>query len=145
MGRIEDVAELLGGRKVLRASPGSALELHDLVRAGLPYASMEAVSRAAGLTSLQEVSEVLGIPERTLQRRGQEGRLSPAESERAVRLARVAQRAEEVLEDRERAHRWLRTPNRALTGKRPLDVLDTDVGARLVEDVLGRLEHTVYG
>jgi putative toxin-antitoxin system antitoxin component (TIGR02293 family) len=49
-----------------------------------------------------------------------------------------------MIGEEEKAGEWLRTPNRALGGERPLDLLDTDVGAREVEDVLGRIAYGVY-
>jgi len=57
---------------------------------------------------------------------------------------RIAAQAAEVLGSEEKASRWLHSPNRALGGSRPLDVVDTDLGAREVEAVLGRIEHGVY-
>jgi putative toxin-antitoxin system antitoxin component (TIGR02293 family) len=53
-------------------------------------------------------------------------------------------RAEEVLGSRERAGAWLRGPVRALGEARPLELLDTDLGAQQVEQVLGRIEHGVH-
>jgi putative toxin-antitoxin system antitoxin component (TIGR02293 family) len=91
-----------------------------------------------------EVSSALDLPPRTLARRKQEHRLRPAESDRLFRLARVAARAAEVLGSDSKASRWLHTPNRALGSEPPLALLDTDLGARQVEDVLGRIEHGVY-
>jgi putative toxin-antitoxin system antitoxin component (TIGR02293 family) len=49
-----------------------------------------------------------------------------------------------MIGDEERAVQWLLTSNRALGGERPLDRLDTDVGAREVEDVAGRIAYGVY-
>ena len=72
-------------------------------------------------------------------RLSQRSRLTAAESDRTVRLARVYANAVEMIGDDEKAVEWLRTPNRALGGERPLDQLDTDVGAREVEDILGRI------
>lgn len=71
-------------------------------------------------------------------------RLSPAESERLARVVRIIARAEEALGDREKARRWLRKANRALAGRRPLHLLDSDAGARMVERVPGRIEHGIY-
>jgi putative toxin-antitoxin system antitoxin component (TIGR02293 family) len=142
---VNAIARLLGGRKVLGREPRSDADLVDAIRKGLPYESLETVSRRVGLTTLEEKSEVLGVPVRTLQRRADEGHLKPLESELTIRLARLAQRAEEVLEDTERAYRFLREPNEALGGKRPLDLVQTDIGTRMVEDVLNRIEFTVYG
>ena len=57
--------------------------------------------------------------------------------------SRVAAQATETLGD-DSGKRWLHTPNQALGGQRPLDLLDTDLGSRQVEEVLGRIEHGVY-
>jgi putative toxin-antitoxin system antitoxin component (TIGR02293 family) len=81
----------------------------------------------------------------TLTRRlSEELLLTPAESDRAVRMARVYANAVEMIGDEEKAIEWLSTPNRALGGEMPLDQLDTDTGARVVEDLLGRIAHGVY-
>jgi putative toxin-antitoxin system antitoxin component (TIGR02293 family) len=145
MSDVRAVSRLLGGRKVLGRELGTNAELVEAISTGLPYAALDAVAEHVGLDSLGERSRVLGIPERTLQRRADKGRMEPLESELTVRLARLAQLAEEVLEDMDKAYLWLREPNGALGGKRPLELVRTDIGTRMVEDVLMRIEHTVYG
>ena len=57
---------------------------------------------------------------------------------------RAIARAEVALDDREKAGRWMREPNRALGGTRPLDLLRSSAGARAVETVLGRIEHGTF-
>jgi len=49
-----------------------------------------------------------------------------------------------MIGDQEKAIAWLGTPNRALGGERPLELLDTDLGTRMVEDILGRIAYGVY-
>jgi putative toxin-antitoxin system antitoxin component (TIGR02293 family) len=116
-----------------------------LVRKGLPANSITALAERLDLGN-GAVSHKLGIPQRTLTRRlSRRSRLTAAESDRTVRLARVYANAVEMIGEEEKAVEWLRTPNRALGGERPLDLLDTDVGAREVEDVLGRIAYGVYG
>ena len=44
-----------------------------------------------------------------------------------------------------KAQRWMKAPNRALDGMRPLDELDTEIAAREVEDVLGRIRYGIFG
>jgi putative toxin-antitoxin system antitoxin component (TIGR02293 family) len=61
-----------------------------------------------------------------------------------VRFARIATFASDVLGDDAKASRWLQRPNRALSGRQPLSLLDTDLGAREVEAILGRIEHGVF-
>ena len=140
----ETIAEVLGGRKVLRKVVKKPDDLAQLVRKGLPATSVTVLAEKLDLANTV-LSQKLGIPLRTLTRRLSQGsRLTAAESDRTVRLARVYAGAVEMLGDEGKAAVWLQTPNRALGGERPLDQLDTDVGARTVEDILGRIAYGVY-
>ena len=138
------IAEMLGGRKVLRKAVKEPDDLAQLIRQGLPAGSITALARKLHLAN-SVLSRKLGIPQRTLSRRLSQGSLlTSAESDRTVRMARVYANAVDTIGDEEKAIEWLRTPNRALGGERPLDQLDTDTGARMVEDILGRIAYGVY-
>lgn len=140
----ETIAEVLGGRKVLHKAIKKPEDLARLVREGLPATSLSILAKKLDLGSTT-LSRKLGIPRRTLTRRlSKRSRLTAAESDRTVRLARVFAGAVEMIGDQDKAAEWLQTPNRALGGERPLDQLDTDVGARTVEDILGRIAYGVY-
>ena len=140
----ETIAEILGGPKVLGRSIKSPGDLAHLVRIGLPAASVTALAEKLHLVN-GALSRKLGIPQRTLSRRlSQASSLTPAESDRTVRMARVYAHAVEMLGDQGKTIEWLSTPNRALGGERPIDQLDTDTGARMVEDILGRIAYGVY-
>jgi putative toxin-antitoxin system antitoxin component (TIGR02293 family) len=140
----ETIAEVLGGRKLLHKIIKKPDDLAQLVREGLPATSLSFLAQKLDLGSTT-LSRKLGIPPRTLTRRLSKGsRLTAAESDRTVRLARVFADAVEMIGDENKAAEWLQTPNRALGGERPLDQLDTDVGARTVEDILGRIAYGVY-
>ena len=138
------ISEALGGRKVLGMAVKNPGDLARLVRKGLPANSVTALAQRLHLSNTA-LSRTLGIPQRTLTRRMSTGALLTAtESDRAVRMARVYANAVELLGDARIATQWLGTPNRALGGEVPLDLLDTDTGARMVEDVLGRIAYGVY-
>lgn len=138
------IAEVLGGRRVLGKTVKEPDDLAELVRKGLPTSSVTVLAERLDISNTV-LSQKLGIPQRTLTRRlSQRSRLTAAESDRTVRLARVFANAVELIGDEEKAVAWLQTPNRALGGERPLDQLDTDVGAREVEDLLGRIAYGVY-
>jgi len=140
----EAIAEILGGRKVLGKAIKKPDDLARLVRKGLPANSITALAEKLHLGN-GVLSRKLGIPQRTLTRRlSQRSLLTSAESDRTVRIARVYANAVEMIGDQEKAIEWLRTPNRALGGERPLDQIDTDMGARMVEDILGRIAYGVY-
>jgi len=117
------VEGILGGSGVLKRKPRSDLDWVALIRAGLPAATVDAVSQAVHL-SQAELGSTLGIPERTLARRKKEGVLNTEESAKLLRLARTLRRASEVFEDVAAALDWLKSPNRALGGVTPLSLLD---------------------
>ena len=136
------IVSVLGGRKTLKRNIANLHELNDRVQAGLPYAAFQALIVALGLTRV-EVAAALGLPERTLARRRSEKKLSAAESDKVLRLARIAAHAAEVLGGEARAGHWLRGSIVALGSRRPLDLLATDIGAHEVDTILGRIEHGV--
>jgi putative toxin-antitoxin system antitoxin component (TIGR02293 family) len=125
----------------------SGQETFGLVRkleTGLPFSAFERLRRTLGVTA-GEFASVIGIPERTLARRRNLGRLTPGESDRLVRVSRVFARTIDLYDgDATRARGWLTSALIALEGRRPFDLLATEVGARDVETILGRLEHGVF-
>jgi putative toxin-antitoxin system antitoxin component (TIGR02293 family) len=87
----------------------------------------------------------LVVPKRTLARRKARGEaLTIEETDKALRLARVAMTARRVFGDDVKAHRWLRQPKRSLDNQTPLAFLASENGARLVEDMLHRIEHGIF-
>lgn len=140
---VAGIAERLGGEGVLRKPVRSDLDLADLIHDGFPVASVDAVLES-GLLQPDELYELV-VPRRTLaHRKDRQGTLSPDQSDRLARVVRMLTRAEEALGDRAKATRWMRKENRALGGRRPIDLLESDAGTRMVERVLGRIEHGVY-
>jgi putative toxin-antitoxin system antitoxin component (TIGR02293 family) len=135
--------ELLGGPSVLHPAPRSALDWVSAIRRGISAAAVDTLVRRLRISQV-ELSSALGIPERTLARRKREGSLSSEESAKFVRLARVVQRAEEVFENLDAAVDWLKSANPSLSSQTPLSLVDTEIGAELVMDTLGRIEHGVF-
>lgn len=108
-----------------------------------PRVSSGAVVRLANklTVSTKDLLNVSDIPLRSYQRRVQtNAALTASESDRVLRIARVAKRAESVFEDADKASRWMATPSRIL-GARPLELLGSDAGAADVENELIRIEH----
>ncbi len=137
------IAQTLGGRRVLKKRLADYTSIIHRVRAGLPYAALDAVATRYGIP-LAALARVIDLPARTLARRKKEGRFSATESDRLARVARAAASAEDVLENRDNAGRWLQKPNRALGGVAPLDLLSSDLGAEQVETILVRIDYGVY-
>jgi putative toxin-antitoxin system antitoxin component (TIGR02293 family) len=120
------------------------LSIVEAIREGLPYARFTEFARQSGLTQ-ETIIRVMQTPKRTLARRKAQGRLRPDESERLLRLSTVFDKAVELFEgDVDGARRWLSRPAKALGGLTPLEMAESEIGAREVEDLIGRLEHGVF-
>ncbi len=93
--------------------------------------------------SLQEIIELV-LPNRTYYRRKKEQQLNAEESDIVANLFNLTEFAEEVFGDKEKAHNWLRRANRSLRNRKPLELLKTAFGRKIVEDVLSRIAYGVY-
>jgi putative toxin-antitoxin system antitoxin component (TIGR02293 family) len=143
MTRTEQILNLWGTPVANEQLIQSPHDLIPLLRRGLPYTALERTLEAFQL-SREEISAVLDLPLRTLARRKQSQRLAAGESDRLYRLTRILAHAEQALGTREQAVQWLHRSNPALNHEIPLHLLDTDIGAEQVDQVLGRLEHGVF-
>jgi putative toxin-antitoxin system antitoxin component (TIGR02293 family) len=137
---IQDIAAQLGGEAALGRHFRTDRDLDAAIREGFPQKVVAEVMNAADLT-LKELADSLDLSARSLQRRRGEGRLAKYESDRIYRLARIIALAKRYIGDEQKARRWLRRPNRALGGHAPLKLIDTEPGARAVENVLGRIAY----
>ncbi len=126
-----------------KASSLNPTKLVEVLRAGLPVQELMEL-QASLRVPMEKLVPKLGISKATLHRRKATGRLDPAESDRVVRFARLMGKAVEVLESEDNARQWLNSPQVGLGGAVPLDYADTEVGAREVEDLLGRIEYGIY-
>lgn len=115
----------------------------ERVRDGLSFMEFTVVRRMLDLTE-DRLGDLIGIPKATLHRRKKAGHLDRSESDRLVRYSRLFQRAVMALGGEQEAREWLRTPAIAFHNETPLDYADTEVGAREVEALLGRIEHGVF-
>lgn len=134
------------GRNAPRgAIPGDVLRTIARVRNGLPYVSLVRFERLTALPR-EALARWIGVPLRTLSRRQRQGRLQPDESDRLLRAWRLFDLAVALFEgDRAAARRWLQGPQPGLGGETPLEFATTEIGAREVERLIGRLEHGVLG
>ncbi|PYN96891.1 MAG: hypothetical protein DMD89_17265 [Candidatus Rokuibacteriota bacterium] len=105
------LVKAMGGKRVFREPARSYEAVIKRVRAGLPYAALEAVAARFEI-SQDKIVRLLALPPRTLARRKKEGRLRADESDRLLRVSRIGALAEETLGNRERAATWLSRANR---------------------------------
>jgi putative toxin-antitoxin system antitoxin component (TIGR02293 family) len=118
----------------------SDLDIVRMVRRGVPTEAVDHFLRASQLSFNSIERHVLA--RRTFRRRQlAEQPLDPAESDRLLRLVRLVAAADETFGSVDKALAWLGRENRALDGQAPLSLADTDLGARSVETLLGRIGH----
>ena len=141
---VEEVVSVLGGPKVVGKNVRSAEDLAERVRGGLPFASLSAVMERYEI-SRDVLCDILCLSSRNFLRRKEQKRLSPDESDRLYRLARVIAHANRVFEDPDESADWIHAPNTSLGKQQPLTLLDTDIGVQQVDQVLGRIEHGIVG
>jgi len=135
---VERVFRKLGGRETLGTNVSSEADLARAVTRGIRLRVLDCLLRAG--FSKQEVESFV-IPARTLRhRKTKREPLTLDESDRVVRLTRIQSLAEDVFGDVHKANQWLREGLGILDGKTPLDLTRTESGARLVEQILARID-----
>jgi putative toxin-antitoxin system antitoxin component (TIGR02293 family) len=137
-----EAADLLGGTATLGVTVRTPADMARLVQSGLPAGVIEKL-RSAGFK--QTELTVLIAPSRTLNRRKTDGRFTVEESSRIEHLARILALSDRTFGDRRLALDWLRRPQDRLSGQSPMDYLASDIGGRVVEEILIQSEYGIFG
>jgi len=133
----QQIGEWLGVRP-----PATEQDLLEMVERQLPASSIHRLL-ALGITRAEV--DALVIPLRTLQhRRSRREKLTINESDRVLRMMRVISQTESVYGSRTRALAWLRRPHPRLGNRAPLELLHTDAGARIVEELLVQIDEGMF-
>lgn len=133
------VFEKLGGRAALGTVVASEADLARIVSRRIPLKALKHVRRHGSFSSVEIQTFI--IPARTQRHRtAKKEPLSVEESDRLVRMTRIEALAEDVFGDSEKAGRWLREPLGELFNKTPLAVAQTGAGARVVEQILAKID-----
>ncbi len=129
---------------VLGVQAKSPKMILKMIQKGLPYTTVKLLQDTFELNRSQ-IAAALQMSSRTLERRKKSGRLASIESDRAVRLLRVFWHACELYEgDQEAALEWLKRRNSAFEGLSPEEMIATEAGTALVENLIGRIENGVF-
>ncbi|WP_400190891.1 antitoxin Xre/MbcA/ParS toxin-binding domain-containing protein [Hymenobacter sp. B81] len=141
---VAQVVELLGGSSLVRQSIHNELDLLALAARGLSMQSLRALQRRMQFSN-KEISEFLDVSESTLLRRQQNKRaLTRDESEKTIQLSAVMAKGISVFEDEDDFRHWLETPNPALGGIEPKDLLASSIGREQVRELLVRIQYGIY-
>ncbi len=141
----KDITDALGGPKLLGKQANTVLDLADLIQQGLPTQSVFHLQKEMALRD-DDYAPTLGVSIKWLGRYRNTPRqhMDANVSDRLYRIARIFALAEEVLEDKEAANRWLHRPQSGLGERTPLELMKNEVGAREVEELLYRIEYGIY-
>jgi len=115
------------------------------ILAGLPVEEFDTLRGMLDLT-VDEMARKIGVSPATLgRRRAKKEPLDRDHSDRLMRYARLYWLSVGLFDgDAATGRAWLKRPARALGGHTPLEFAETEMGAREVEDLIGRIEHGVY-
>lgn len=144
---LERVSALLGGSRVLRRVPRTALDAHEMLLRGLPGRSLSHLIDSLGvLEKTASLEKAVGMSLRTFQRRmdAPTKRLTKEQSGRTWKFAEILAMATAVFGSQEEAEQWLERPAMGLDQRRPIDLLETPAGVELVENFLRQLEYGVF-
>ena len=144
---VVDIARILGGAKVLDQEISVLADLKSAIERGLPAEAAKQTMKAVGGADVEPMFVRLVFESRERQNEigqpyGWQGMLTPAESERTERIARIAALAVRALGDEDTARVFLTTPHPKLGGVTPLGYLTNEVGALEVEEILNAV---LYG
>jgi putative toxin-antitoxin system antitoxin component (TIGR02293 family) len=131
----EDVARVLG----IEGEVATTTDLRKLIGRGLPKKALGHVVDYVTQSS-EEAASLRDrlVPPATFKRRTT---LKPDEGAKVERIARIAALAEDAFGSPDDARDFLHTPHPELGGDRPLDIAQTELGARQVEELLWRMEY----
>ena len=137
-------ARMLGGTEILGIDIKSDRDLEKAIVQGLPP---DAVALVVGLIYPGQTDKFYEVvPRSTLIRRQKEGSLlSTEESQKAERLARVFSFAVEVWGNEEGAREFMQKAHPMLEDRTPFEASLNELGARQVEQILGRLMFGISG
>jgi len=137
------VAEILGGERVLGKRIRNRMDMIELSKSGVSKGA--ATNLAEYLTlSAKQLSTVLMVSERTLQRYRSTKHFNPFVSERVLQIAEVTAKGTEVFGDKTKFIQWVHSPIRAFDDRTPFEMLNSAFGAEMVLQELGRIEHGVF-
>ena len=130
-------------KKTASAKAKHPTELIRKIQKGLRFTELETLQNSIDLP-FEQLAAKLSISRSTLQRRKAAGRLSPDESDKVIRFSRLLEHAARVFGNIEKGRAWLKYPQYGLGGAVPLDYARTEIGAREVDNLLGRIDYGVY-
>ncbi len=139
---VAQISQILGGPKVLHMKVNERQDLVALSHHGVTKSALLNLAKYLSFT-LNQISELLPISERTVQRYARGKHFNSAISEQILQIAEVAARGVDVFGNKDDFLAWMKQQNVALGKKTPISLLSSRFGAQMILDEIGRIEHGV--
>ncbi len=144
---IRRATDLLGGEKVFPHSLSAILDVHEMLLKGLPLAALtHLIDNLSVIRKTAFLEKSVGISLRTFQRR-KDAPSKPLNQEQSGRLwkfAMILSKATAIFGSQAEAENWMEQSAIGLSQRRPIDLLATAPGLKIVEEFLERLKFGVY-
>jgi putative toxin-antitoxin system antitoxin component (TIGR02293 family) len=140
-GSVNPFYGLLGNAKSYRVS--NDMDTIKVARQGFPKRVLLSLAKKISL-NITELCFILHISERTLQRYDDDAVIKTEYAEKAIELARLYTRGEEVFGSMDKFKLWVKAPSLIFNGEAPVSILDTSAGFDMVFRELGRIEHGIF-
>jgi len=121
----------------------TAIEKMHVVKRGISKRDLEGFKDRIGM-DYDQLAATLSVARATLINKKGPDKFNPTVSEKIVSLADIYSYGYEVFEDVDRFNRWIFSPNRALGGESPYNLLDNQFGREEVKNIIGRIDYGVY-
>jgi len=135
---------LLGGKDVVGMPINSDFDVITLSNEGITKRSVESLVSYLGISKKAFAENILDTSVKTIERKKDTDKLGKQASSMVIEIAKVMEHALDVFEDEEKVKGWLNSPIWALRYQKPIDLMDTSTGLKMVDNILGRIEYGVY-
>ena len=134
---------ILGGSKTIKKTVKSDLDYLELSMTGVPKSAIVSVAKYLGLT-MKDMADLVNLSPKTLERKKPTDLLSESVSSQAIEIAATLAHGIQVFDTLEKFNHWVFKENRALKGKRPINIMNTATGLKMINALLTRIEEGVY-
>lgn len=114
-----------------------------IIKKGISKRELESIKEQSDL-DYETLSSILSVSKAKLHSKKGAEKFDQNTSERIMLLADVLAYGQSVFEDKYSFNEWLKTSNKALGGKQPVELMDTIYGIDEVKKEIGRIEYGIF-
>jgi putative toxin-antitoxin system antitoxin component (TIGR02293 family) len=115
----------------------------NMSKEGVTKKDFEAIKERLRL-DYDSMATILSVTRATLLSKKGDEKFNTPLSERIIDVNDIYSYGIEVFEDEDRLQEWIHRPNKALGGKTPIDIMDSQFGREEVRNLIGRIAYGVY-